>query len=304
MDAVISWIDSTDYKIQNNIIINNYSKTYDMYRIGSRDSLRYALRGLYYNLPWLENIYLVTNDQWPKWLDENKCLQINPKIIRVDQTLINPEKKPMHGSVAVEVCLDNIPNLSNNFIYSNDDMFVIKHMNIEEWIENGILKVRGNDTVKDMEEQAFLSSLPDFIYQRSVYNQYLIAKSLYPDLNWLRNPHQVSIFSKLSYKIAKEKLPELYSLTYKLVGRPDINYLGRTILEYINIGEGITNNVTKSVGVDWFYIDPTTTNFESELNLDSKVKLLCINNIFQLPDYVENYLKTIFPNPIPAEKLI
>lgn len=305
MDAVVAWIDSSDPNILLGPHIGLYN-TYEMDRLGKRDSLRYVLRGLYYNLPWLDNIYLVTNNQWPKWLDEVKCSQISPKIIRIDHTTINPEKKPMYGSIAIEVCLDNIPNLSENFIYLNDDMFVIKHMDIEEWIENGTIKMCLYGRPED--EEIYSTSLDPYL--KFVYNQYIMGKELYPNLKWSIGSHQATIFSKLSYKIVKEKLPELYRSTYKTIGRPDTLVMGRPLIEHTQIAEGLAkksidfcekNLFCDAATTDWIGSRKNKEHVFDEKKITENTKLLCINNIHDLPNDIENCLKKIFPVPITAE---
>jgi hypothetical protein len=129
VDAVVCWCDTTDkdYKRYREQDIGALV-TEDTNRIGKRDELRFCLRGLYYNMPWLRKIYLVTwGKQFPEWLDEAECAKLNPPIIRIDQAILNNGKR-MYGSLSVEACIHLIPNISEYFFYANSDMFVIKKM--------------------------------------------------------------------------------------------------------------------------------------------------------------------------------
>ena len=70
-------------------------------------------------MPWIHHIYIVTNNQVPKWLKQHE------KITIVDHSEILPETaRPCFNSQALECCLHKIPNIAEHFIYANDDTFV------------------------------------------------------------------------------------------------------------------------------------------------------------------------------------
>ncbi|MBR2125217.1 MAG: Stealth CR1 domain-containing protein [Akkermansia sp.] len=83
------------------------------------DELKYSLRSVVMHMPWIHHIYIVTNNQIPKWFRPHE------KITIVDHSEILPESaRPCFNSQALECCLHKIPNLAEHFIYANDDMFV------------------------------------------------------------------------------------------------------------------------------------------------------------------------------------
>lgn len=80
--------------------------------------LRYSLRSVEMYAPWINHIYIVTDNQCPKWLNV-----ANPKITIVDHREILPtDALPLFNSTAIETCLHRIPGLSEHFIFGNDDM--------------------------------------------------------------------------------------------------------------------------------------------------------------------------------------
>ncbi len=82
------------------------------------DELKYSLRSVVKYMPWIHHIYIVTNNQVPKWLKTHE------KITIVDHSEILPETaRPCFNSQALECCLHKIPNLAEHFIYANDDCF-------------------------------------------------------------------------------------------------------------------------------------------------------------------------------------
>lgn len=83
------------------------------------DELKYSLRSVAMYMPWINHIYIVTNNQVPKWFRPHE------KITIVDHSEILPESsRPCFNSQALECCLHKIPNLAEHFIYANDDLFV------------------------------------------------------------------------------------------------------------------------------------------------------------------------------------
>lgn len=82
------------------------------------EELRYSLRSVEMYAPWINHIYIVTDNQCPKWLNV-----ANPKITIVDHSEILPtDALPLFNSTAIETCLHRIPGLSEHFIFGNDDM--------------------------------------------------------------------------------------------------------------------------------------------------------------------------------------
>ncbi len=88
-------------------------------RFTDNGELKYSLRSVELYAPWINKIYIVTDNQIPNWLNLD-----NPKIKIVDHKEIMPKSAlPSFNSAAIEHCIKNIPNLEEHFIYANDDMF-------------------------------------------------------------------------------------------------------------------------------------------------------------------------------------
>lgn len=84
------------------------------------DELKYSLRSVEKNLPWIRYIHIVTDGQVPSWLNVN-----HPKIKLVDHKDIFPkEALPVFNSGALEARLPYIPHLAEHFLYANDDYYV------------------------------------------------------------------------------------------------------------------------------------------------------------------------------------
>ena len=92
----------------------------DTKRFRNREELRYSLRSIYTYMPYVNHIYIVTCGQRPSWLKDH------PKISFIDQKEIfkNSTDLPTFNSMAIETNLHRISNLSERYVYFNDDVFL------------------------------------------------------------------------------------------------------------------------------------------------------------------------------------
>lgn len=142
IDIVYTWVNSND---------EEWKKLYQQYRpdvqtdassdarFKSRDELKYSLRSweLYGN--FFRNIYIVSNCNPPEWLNlDNKRI----KWIYHEDILPN-ETLPTFSSHAIETSLHKIPDLSEFFVYCNDDVFLTKRVDSTDFfLSNKISKIR------------------------------------------------------------------------------------------------------------------------------------------------------------------
>lgn len=125
IDIVYLWVNGSDpewLKIKNSFSPKNADVPPDAVaknRYSDNDELRYSLRSVLKYAPFFNHIYIVTMNQVPSWLSGH------PKITIVDHAEIfkNLKDLPTFNSMAIECNLHRIPNLSEHFIYFNDDMF-------------------------------------------------------------------------------------------------------------------------------------------------------------------------------------
>lgn len=135
IDFVILWVDGSDpawladkakYEINKG---NNDNRDF---RYRDWDNLQYLFRGIEQFTPWVRKIHFVTWGHLPKWLNTN-----NSKLHIVKHNEFMDEKYlPSFNSEAIESCIHKIPGLSNNFVYFNDDMFLLKPMKETDFFKN------------------------------------------------------------------------------------------------------------------------------------------------------------------------
>lgn len=130
IDIVYLWVDGSDSnwikkKAENTILYDNSTESNCKGRYADNDELKYSLRSLEKHAPWVRNVYLVTDNQIPAWLNTQ-----NEKIKIIDHTQILPEVAlPCFNAVVIEHYLYKIPDLSEHFLLANDDMFLYRNLN-------------------------------------------------------------------------------------------------------------------------------------------------------------------------------
>ena len=146
VDAVLTWVDGADpdwLQRKNSALAATGQATLNMTaandaRFASKDELRYAMRSLVCNAPWIRQIFLVTDEQVPPWLNLN-----HPMVTVVPHRTIFGDvgRLPTFNSHAIESRLHHIPELSEHFLYLNDDMFLGRPLSPEKFFHaNGMTK--------------------------------------------------------------------------------------------------------------------------------------------------------------------
>lgn len=140
IDVVFTWVNNQDNHWQNKYQLhakNNY-QTIGLYadnsaRFENHNELFYSVYSVLKYLTWVNKIFIVTDNQIPSWLNELN----SPKIIIIDHSQIIDERfLPTFNSHVIEANLHKIPNLSESFIYFNDDVFVARTLPKEHFFAN------------------------------------------------------------------------------------------------------------------------------------------------------------------------
>src|SRR5690606_33831817 len=124
IDLVYLWVDGNDPKWLSKkqaytTMVSDGSEANNKGRYANNNELKYSLRSAALHAPWIRRIFIVTDDQTPDWLNT-----AHPKIQRVDHKEILPSTSiPCFNSSVIEYFLYKIPDLSEHFLFANDDMF-------------------------------------------------------------------------------------------------------------------------------------------------------------------------------------
>ena len=141
IDFVVTWVDSSDIEWQKskNETLNKINGTHEKFdyeknRYRDIECFKYWFRCVEKNAPWVRKIFVVTNGQKPEWLNTK-----NEKIVLIKHSdYIEQEFLPTFNSNAIEAKLHLIPGLSEQFVYFNDDMFLINKTKPSDFFKNGL----------------------------------------------------------------------------------------------------------------------------------------------------------------------
>lgn len=153
IDAVITWVDSSDTVWQNKINQYlekkiNWNNKKESIRYNSINEIEIAILSIIKYASYVKNIFLVTDNQEPNNFNflqkEAKKNNINLEI--VDHKVIfkgNESFLPTFNSCSIITSLYLIPNLSEFFIIFNDDTFLMRKTKEEDFFVNNLPVIRG-----------------------------------------------------------------------------------------------------------------------------------------------------------------
>lgn len=130
VDFVIDWVDDSDpdwnaerrkYKTDDG---DNRSVRYRDWNL-----LKYWFRSVEKNASWVNKIYFVTYGHLPNWLDTT-----NSKIEVIKHSDYIPEEYlPTFNSNTIELLINRIPDLSEHFVFFNDDFYINSYVTINDF---------------------------------------------------------------------------------------------------------------------------------------------------------------------------
>ena len=136
IDFVLPWVDGSDeaWIRQRNEYLNIRDGDFSNSRFRDWENLQYWFRGVEKFTPWVNHIYFITWGHIPSWLNTE-----NPKLTVVNHKDYIPEEYlPTFSSHPIELNLHRIKGLSEQFVYFNDDTFIINAMQPEDFFKKGL----------------------------------------------------------------------------------------------------------------------------------------------------------------------
>lgn len=149
IDAVILWVDGGDKthqdKIRPYLTETNKikSKKYED-RYVQVDEIKYTIDSILKFASYIRNIFIITDNQTPNFLKSKNDVYSNVSIVDHKVIFKNFEEYlPTFNCRPIETCIHRIPDLSEHFIYFNDDFFLINPTKPEDFFRNGYPILRG-----------------------------------------------------------------------------------------------------------------------------------------------------------------
>lgn len=288
VDLVLPYVDAADKNWIN--IFNKYSPTKinadinatNRFR-GQGDFFRYFFRCVEKNMPWINNIFLLvqSKSQVPNWLDQTKV-----KIITHEQ-FIPKTYLPTFNSGTIEMFLWNIPELSNRFLYANDDFFILTPIKQTDFFSKNICKInfiteditQHNDPWRHMcyNNYHLIYNKPSNIYARCdhEFRPYIKSKmiecfnlykqQIYDSISQFRSNKNLTCFLFNIY-LAKIGLTVNSPLSAGYLGSNDTNIQKNLTKNYICLNDTDPNkNIYANKEIRAYFYSKFTTKSKYEL---------------------------------------
>ena len=201
IDAVITWVDGNDplhqRKMSKALSLEESKRPYvggDKYKeIGE---IYYCVLSIIKFAPFVRNIFIVTDNQVPQFIKKGEIS--DPRIKITDHKEIFrglTDFAPTFNPRCIDALLHRTPGLSERFIYFNDDMFLIKKTNKEDWYEEGgapVLRGKWSKSYNKIWYKKTASLFFPFLKKRPSYN---LAQSISANMAGYNNMYYRSFHS-------------------------------------------------------------------------------------------------------------
>lgn len=202
IDLVYIWVDGNDQEWLKKKKLFMNEKINIAGRYQNNQELKYSLRSIEKHLPWFRKIFIVTDNQVPSFIDVN-----HPKITIVDHTEIIPnEILPTFNSGVIEYFIHKIPDLSEHFLFVNDDMFVNRDLLPSFFFKDGLPIVRmvynPNVRIKLLMKKIFNLHISNF--RLNIENAYKLFEKKFGVFYPVLPHHNIDAYLKSDYKAVVE----------------------------------------------------------------------------------------------------
>ena len=303
IDLVYLWVDGNDAKWQEEK--EEWQARLNIPSGGSANNcrfidnheLKYSLRSVEMNAPWINHIFIVTNGQVPEWLDTT-----HPKITIVTHKEIMPsEALPTFNSEAIETCIANIPGLSEYFLYANDDCFINRPVSPDFFFTKNkepIIRLKKYKwSQEDIEQKCYMKNV--------IYSMNLI-KDKYDQKYEFENIHNIDAYRK-SYLIkCRQEFKSDFENTCNCRFRTPESV--QRIIYYMWMLANNLGELQDCAQTNTLYLKILPPEYMNKKINSIKPVLLCINDEEKVnPDNrkkLKNFLQNLYPQKQYWEKPI
>ena len=178
VDVMFLWVNGSDPRFVESYERHTGLKV-DMTRFRDYGTLRFGVRSVFKNVPFMRQLVLVTNGQVPSWLADDAISSGRVRLLTHEDIFVDKDALPVFNSNAIEANIPFIPGLADCVIYLNDDIMVMKELSIEKHFvdqRTGKLKVH-----LDCDKAPNSGSKADIWRRLMAYSNTLLNDHYYPD---------------------------------------------------------------------------------------------------------------------------
>ncbi|ORX53268.1 hypothetical protein BCR32DRAFT_288110, partial [Anaeromyces robustus] len=197
ISILYTWVDGSDIDFLEEKSKYNGGERDINSRFRSADELRYSIRSVEKYLPWHEgNIYILTAQQIPQWLNTT-----NSKIKMVYHKDVIPKHvTPTYDSGTIELYLDKIPGITEQFLFFNDDVFLNNYVHpaffftTKEHYPKIYLERLVKFNKKMVHKELNRNDINNNFYSISYHTDLIIKKYFDPKFKYYYLEHTVHVF--------------------------------------------------------------------------------------------------------------
>ncbi len=328
IDLVYLWCDGHDpaFKARKAARIAKQGEQLEAEAIGSErffdnEELRYSLRSVSQNIPWVHHIFVVTDRQQPEWINNR-----NPKLTVIDHSQILPEHLiPCYDASVIERYIYKIPGLQEYFLYANDDCFVGAPLEPGFFFQGKLPIVRVKkdrmlDKKLSLAEVRKAYGQGKDIFNKTLFNSWQLLYAKYNRQEFYKLHHNIDSYTKTIFQHVLER----YKKEFAASEMPFRNGCGiqRVIigLDAVYNKEAVLQEVPQFIGLQKrimflmsFLGKRTCDSYSGRESRENRravrylhPKLFCIN---ASPTATaadkkasRDFMKELFPEPSPLEK--
>ena len=305
IDFVVMWVDGGDPIWQAKKA--EYSKSVDTSKNSMnsvkayRDwgTFKYWFRGVEKYAPWVNKVYLVTDQQKPSWLNI-----ASEKLVLVDHSdILRKDYLPVFSANPIESNIHRIPGLSEHFVFFNDDVYLTAPVEPTDFFsEDGLPKYNtalspiiperygtGHFQVNDMEIVTSYFSRDEILKNGKFLSFKQGWKNILKTLLY-RNSKFICGFweNHLAHPLLKSTMELVWEKETAILEKTSASRFRNPadtnvwLFKYWQIASGKYEVADPKLG-DLFSLDNAGPDFWKLLN-SGKYKIMCINDGFNVQD--------------------
>jgi len=320
IDIVILWVDGSDedwLRDFNQYASDSMIGDKQPSRFRDWDLLQYWFRGIEKFMPWVNRIHFITSGHVPAGLNMQ-----HPLINLVKHSDFIPGKYlPTFNANTIELNIHRIKDLSEQFIYFNDDLFVLKSLTPGRFFQNGLPCDYGVFTAKPSGGGIIHIAVNDLEVLESHFDKHAVIKKnlrkwfnikygkellnnllLYPwkEFSGFIDPHLTTSFLKSTFTEVWGKAPDILDSTCRSKFRTN-NDVNQWLMRYWQLAEGrfYPYNL-KNSGTSMDITDNSLSTVNDFIT-DRRFDMICLNDSDEVSDFEKTkaLLKESFEKILP-----
>ncbi len=325
IDIVIPWVDGTDPAWRKRFLsYKEEDGDNSEIRFRNWELLRYWFRSIEQFTPWVNNIFFITSGELPDWINLE-----HPKLRWIKHEDYIPNKYlPTFNANVIELNLHRIKDLSETFVYMNDDLFILRPLESSRFFKKnlpcdsaimtakpssgGIIHMVINNLEiidKHFEKHTVMKKNLSKWFSPKYGSRFISNVLLYPwkEFSGFIDPHIPNAFLKSTLNKIWEAEPDLLDQTSMSKFRTNEN-VNQWLIRYWQLAEG--NFYPKDIKKNTLCTDITDNSCEEIYSIITKQKydIICLNDSKDIVDFekcqsiIQEAFKDILPEKSEFEK--